>query len=188
MASRRTRFPWKAVAAGGVALGVAGAAALIASSKKKAALPPTSRRVALIGDSYAVGLGPDLAKLIPNFQFEGHVGTSTSQWANRSPACGQCGDWLTAFKPDVALVSLGVNDGPSPNVADYQTLVRALHGIGARVVWVAPPAGVSAPAARAVIASLGVPTVPAQNLTMAADGLHPASYAGWAASIASSLA
>jgi len=154
--------------------------AVISSRKSK---PATPRRVALIGDSYTVGLGPELAKLIPDFRYEGFVGTRTDQWASHAQACGHCGDWLAAFKPSVVLVSLGTNDGASPNPANYQAIVRTIHGIGARVVWIEPPTAVKVPAVRAVIASLGVPTVPAPTLPMASDGLHPKSYSSWAAEI-----
>lgn len=178
-------FPWKAVAAGGAALGVAGAAALIAGSKKSQAILPAAQRVALIGDSYAVGLGPELAKLLPDIRGEGHVGVSTAGWLDHTPSYG---DWLPAFKPTLTLVSLGVNDGTAPNPANYQAIVRALHGIGSRVVWVEPPAGVSAPAVRDAIASLGVATIPATQTPLAADGLHPANYVPWAAEIAQAIA
>lgn len=172
----------QAVAIGGAALGVLG---LIAIATKKPG-PTTAKRVALIGDSYAVGLGPELEKLLPNFKYEGHVGTNTGQWANHSKACVDCGDWLTAFKPDVVLVALGVNDGTTPNPANYQTIVRALHGIGARVVWIEPPASVKAPAVRDAIASLGVATVSATTVPLV-DGLHPNSYEPWARNIAQAV-
>lgn len=180
--ARRTAL--KAAAVGGAVLGVLGVATL---ASRKAASVPTIKRVALIGDSYAVGLGPELAKLLPTFKFEGVVGTNTSQWANHAAACGQCGDWLTAYQPDVALVSLGVNDGGAPDLANYQTIVRALHGIGARVVWIEPPAAVNAPNVRGVIASLGVQVIPAMAMAMAPDGLHPASYRPWAQAIAQAI-
>ena len=174
------RFPWKAVAAGSAALGVLGVAVLLGGKKKPA--PP--QRVALIGDSYAVGLGPELQKLLPNLQYEGHVGVSTAGWLNQTPLYA---DWLPAFQPTLVLVSLGVNDGSAPNASNYQAIVRALHGAGSRVVWIEPPAGVSAPAVRSVIASLGVPTVPAFQTPMAADGLHPANYSQWAMDIAQAI-
>lgn len=186
--------PWKAIAVGGAVLGAIGIAVLV--GRKRPTLP-TTQRVALIGDSYAVGLGPELAKLIPTFKYAGVVGTNTSQWANHSAACGTCGDWLTAFKPDVVLVSLGVNDhfSPAPPISgvpvrpytgSYQQIVSALHGIGARVVWIEPPAAVNAPAARTAIASLGVSTVPAPSLPLASDKLHPTGngYQVWARDIA----
>ena len=81
------------------------------------------------------------------------------------------------------LVSLGVNDGDAPNITNYQTIVRALHGLGARVVWIQPPAAVRTPA-HAVIDSLGVRTVPATTTPLSVDRLHPASYAPWAQEVA----
>ena len=172
----------KAVAIGSIVLGGLGALALFSLRRSTGALPST-KRIALIGDSYAAGLGPELAKLFPHFKFEGHVGTNTWQWAAHAADCGQCGDWLTTFKPDVVLVSLGVNDGATPDAAKYNTIVRDLHGIGARVLWIEPPAGVDAPAVRKVIASLGVDTVPAMQMPMASGGLHPQSYGPWAREI-----
>jgi hypothetical protein len=178
-----SRFPWKAVATSVAVLSVAGIA--VGAIRRSQGNP--ARRVALIGDSYAVGLGPELDKLLPDFKYEGHVGTTTWQWANHNSACGTCGDWLTAFKPNIVLVSLGVNDGTSSNIGHYQTLVRGLQGIGARVVWIEPPAAVNAPAARKAIAALGVQTIPAINTPLAADGLHPQSYAPWAQEIAKAI-
>ncbi len=179
----RRPFPWKrALTAGGAALSALGLVTLFTRRE------PTQRkpigRVALIGDSYAVGLGPELAKLLPDFKYEGHVGTSTWEWATRNrKECGQCGDWLTSFRPNIVLVSLGVNDGDAPKLANYQTIVRGLQSIGARVVWIQPPAAVRTPA-HAVIASLGVRTVPATTTPLSADRLHPASYAPWAQEVA----
>jgi lysophospholipase L1-like esterase len=190
MARRRTDLPWKAIAVGGAVFGVLGAAVLVGSKKRSASLGVSQRqRIALIGDSYAVGLGPELAKLLPDFRGEGHVGTNTAQWANHAAACGTCGDWLPTFRPALVLVSLGVNDGNAPNPTNYQTLVQALHGIGARVVWIEPPAGVSAPEVRTAIASLGVQTVPATRTPLGADGLHPAGtgYQTWAREIATAI-
>ena len=172
------------MAIGGALLGGIG---LLIFAGRSSSSKPTPKRVALIGDSYAVGLGPELAKILPDFKFEGHVGTNTAQWANHAAACGTCGDWLTAYKPDVVLVSLGVNDGATPNTANYQRIVQGLQKIGARVVWIEPPAGVNTPTVRAVIASLGVPTVPATTVPLASDGLHPRNYGPWSQEIARSL-
>lgn len=183
----RQDFPWKPVAVSG-ALAFVGTV-LVATVVNRSTSPgtPAPRRIALIGDSYAVGLGPELAKLLPIFQFEGHVGTSTAQWASHEPGCGMCGNWLTTFHPDIVLVALGVNDGNAPNSTNYQAIVRELHGIGARVVWIEPPAGVNTPTVRNVIASLGVSTVAATTTPLAADGLHPWSYAPWADEIAAAI-
>jgi hypothetical protein len=188
---RKGDVPWKPIlAAAGTFLGVVGIATV---ANRKSAPPspaptPTSSRVALLGDSYAVGLGPQLQRLLPLVQYEGHVGMGTTGWA----ACSSCGNWLPAFKPTLTLVSLGVNDGSAPNRTNYQLIVSALHGIGTRVVWIEPPAQVSVPgvnmaAIRATIASLGVPTVPATQTPLAAEQirgqtayLHPQSYVPWA--------
>lgn len=176
--------PWKVIAISGAIAGGIGALVLAARSSKPA--PP--KRVALIGDSYAVGLGPELQKLLPNFKFAGVVGTNTAQWAAHSAPCGSCGDWIPAFMPDVVLVALGVNDGTTPNSMNYQTIVKGLHGLGARVVWIEPPASVNAPTVRSIIASLGVPTVPASALPMT-NSLHPspAGYAQWANEITTTI-
>lgn len=175
--------PWKPIALGGLVLGIV--TAIVRANHTHIVAP---KRVALIGDSYAVGLGPELAKLLPTFKYAGVVGTNTAEWATHASSCGTCGDWLTAFKPDVVLVSLGVNDGDTPNPANYQTIVRNLHGIGARVVWIEPPAALNTPS-RAVIDALGVPVVPGTTVPLAADGLHPsgAGYATWAQQIATEL-
>jgi len=177
------QIPWKVVALGSAVLGTIGA--VVFSKRSADSTPP--KRVALIGDSYAVGLGPQLAKLLSPFQYEGHVGIGTAAWASHAATCGTCGDWLTTFKPDIVLVSLGVNDGATPSSANYQAIVQNVHGGGARVVWIEPPAAVNTPAVRAVIASLGVATVPATLTPLGADGLHPVSYAPWAGEIAKTL-
>jgi hypothetical protein len=171
-------FPWKPVAIGGLVLGGLGILALV--SRRSPGQAPAAR-VALIGDSYAVGLGPELAKLLspPPFQFEGRVGAGTSGY--------KIPPWLSTFKPTIVLVSLGVNDGASPNPTNYQTIVQTLHGMGARVMWIEPPAGVNAPAVRAAIASLGVSTVPATTTPLAADGTHPHSYGPWAKDVVQAL-
>jgi lysophospholipase L1-like esterase len=176
-----------AIAAGGFTLGVAGVVASVAGRAEAAKIQTQKRRVALIGDSYAVGLGPELAKLLPGLRSEGHVGTSSAEWANHGTRCVNCGDWLTAYQPEITLVALGVNDGNAPNSANYHTIISALHGIGSKVVWIEPPAGVRAPVLRAVIGSLGVQVVPGANVPLAADGIHPSSYKPWARDIARAI-
>lgn len=179
----RVKNIWIPIAIGSVVLGTLGAV-LLADKKRRFQAP---KSIALIGDSYAVGLGPELAKIFPTFKYSGVVGTNTSQWAKHSAACGTCGDWLTAFKPDVALVSLGVNDGSTPNPANYQRIVQGLQKIGARVVWIEPPALVQT-AARKVISELGVSTVPGPSFPLG-DGLHPDAigYQIWAREIAKEI-
>lgn len=171
---------WSIVAALGAAASVLGITAIV--GRRRTPTPtPSPKRVALIGDSYAVGLGPELAKRFADFRYEGHVGISAAGWIN----CATCAPWLPSFKPDVVLVSLGANDGPTPNQTDYQSIVRALHGVGATVEWIMPPAGLANRAAvRDIIGTLGVPVVPATQTPLGPDGIHPVSYAPWAAEIA----
>lgn len=165
------------VAAG---LGAAALAWLFTSGK--------SRRVAMIGDSLAVGLGPFMAKLakakgVP-FLYDATGGTTPLQWAQHAKACGGCGDAVLAFDPSVTLVVLGTNDlgySPAPPAAPYRAIVQRFPG----VVWVDPPlmpndrlAGV-----RGVISSLGVPVIPSTNtIQIGPDGIHPTGqgYADWA--------
>jgi hypothetical protein len=176
----RRLVPWLAVA--GLALGAIGVAtASVARQRSEQRTVLAARRIALIGDSYAVGLGPELAKLLPNFTYTGQVGAPTSRWASWLPG------WLTTYQPTLTLVALGVNDGNAPNGANYHAVVSALHGIGSRVVWIEPPAGVSAPLVRAAIESLGVEVVPGANVPLAVDGLHPANYGTWAAIVAKAV-
>lgn len=191
-------IPWKTIAVvGGATLGAMGLVALAAGGRRRLG-ERRSQRFALIGDSYAVGLGPELAKLLPGFDYEGHSGIRTDQWVGRTEQCylnrgpgydhgHGCGAWLASYKPDVVLVSLGVNDGDSIDPANYQTIVRTLHGIGARVVWIEPPLGVTAPtlAQRQIIRSLGVQVVPATHTET--DGLHPLVYGPWAGEVAQAL-
>jgi len=166
----RRAISWRPIALGA---GVAAALGLIFLAAQ--------RRTALIGDSYAVGLGPELKKLVPNFQYEGHVGSSTSQWAS-----GAYGGWLFWYRPSVVLVSLGVNDGPAPNTQNYRKIISWLTSMGAKVIWIQPPANVST-SAHDVISTLSVETVPAQTLPLAPDGLHPTSYGAWAQVVAKAI-
>ncbi len=149
---------------------------------------PSPTRVALIGDSLAVGLGPQLKSLAAMdgvaFQAEGHVGTTPKQWATHASACGQCGDWLASFKPTIVLVSLGTNDigYVSPPVSYYQTIRDQITALGATVVWIDPPMMPNdrLAAVRAVIASLGVTVIPPATIPIGPDGIHPTSYVAWA--------
>jgi len=169
----------KALLVGGV---VAGVAALVWAwwPRSKSGV----KRVALIGDSYAVGLTGPMRALAKSagvpFQAQGVVSTTPAQWASGAAACGPCGNWVSAFAPDVTLAMLGINDlgySPAPPVAPYRQIVRKFPN----VVWVLPPlmpndrlAGV-----RSVIQSLGVPTIPAMTsgLSFASDGIHLTNYA-----------
>lgn len=180
-------FPWKIAAAGGLAFGALGVVALGVKTLEDKRRLPTPKRIALIGDSYAVGLGPELAKVFLDFKYEGAVGTNTAQWAAHAAACGRCGDWLATFKPGLTLVSLGVND-VKPDLQNYQTIVRGIHGIDSRVMWIEPPVQRMTNALYDTIFALGVERTVAPNIPLAADGLHPQSYVPWAQEIAETIA
>jgi len=189
VAQPREASPWSAVAALGAVFGVLGVVTLAGRSSRAA---PRPRRVALIGDSYAVGLGPELAKLLPDFKYEGHVGVSAAQWLAQGaddPSAAYA-NWLPGYRPTLALVSLGANGGPNQNSADFHAIVRAIHGIGATVVWIEPPAGVAGlDAVRAILApaSLGVGVIAGTRTPIGPDNLHPISYGPWAAEIAKAV-
>ena len=167
------RFPWKAVAIGGAA--ALGVAAIVWPERNQ--WSKKRPRVALFGDSYAQGLAPWMKTTGAFSAFEGDGIVGLNTWQAKIPA------WLPEFQPEVVLVSLGVNDGNSPNVANCQRIIQTLHGMGAKVVWIQPPVSVNTPA-HVMIDSLGVPTVPALVLPMA-DRLHPTrqGYGTWASSV-----
>lgn len=186
---------------GELAILAAGAAALFIASRSRARAadrrtPAAASRIALIGDSLAVGLGPLLGKLAQAdgvvFQHEGHVGTRARQWATHAAACGHCGDWLDSMRPTLALVSLGTNDVASSMTAEapfYAQIRDRIRALGASVLWLAPPrierAGLVA--VRKVIDGLGVTTFHTELLTipLGPDGIHPtaAGYSAWADAI-----
>ncbi len=181
--SRAGSDAWRpALLAGAGVLGVASIAALAASRRR----PRRARRFALVGDSYAVGLGPQLEQLLPDFHYEAHGGTNTAQWARNSTACGTCGSWIAAYRPDVTVVVLGVNDGGGSVAADYRTIAERIARTGSRIVWVQPPADVytNPDLVRQTIDSLGVVTVPPTQTPLSSDGVHPQAYGGWAREIA----
>jgi hypothetical protein len=159
----------------GVALGLGALAALVMAFR------PKGRRVALVGDSLAVGLTGPLGKLVAAagvpFKAEGHVGSTVAQWL----ATPSWGSWVSSFSPTVTLVVLGTNDylNPLPDLAAYRQLAAKFPG----AVWVAPPDEPKAPMpqVRATIDAIGVPVIPeATGLQYGADGIHPSNYAPWA--------
>lgn len=164
------RLPTYVWIAGGLVLvaGVAVAAEALASKP---------RRIALVGDSLAVGLAGPMASLanksgVP-FRAEGHVGSTVAQWlANPS-----WGSWVAGFSPSVTLIVLGTNDfaNPSPSLAQYQQLAAKFPG----AVWVMPPVQPfnALTKVRAVIEQVGIPVIPAATgLSFGADGIHPSNY------------
>jgi hypothetical protein len=156
---------------------VAGGALVVEALTSKKA-----KRIALIGDSLAVGLGPPMAALAAQagvpFKAEGHVGSTVAQWLS-TPSWGS---WVEAFAPSTTLIELGTNDylNPSPSLAQYQQLAAKFPG----AIWIAPPIqpANALTKVRAVIEQVGVPVIPAMTgLQFGPDGFHPLNYAPWAA-------
>lgn len=122
------------------------------------------RRVALVGDSLGVGMGPPLRKLVEAegaaLDVRATVGTTIRQWA-RNP-------WLSevlARKPAVVVVSLGTNDLPlaGDRTEDVKSIVRQVQTAGAELAWVEPPTMPTLPDRGNVRAVLHA-AVPAESL------------------------
>jgi hypothetical protein len=98
--------------------------------------------------------------------------------------------WIAAFKPTLVLVSLGVNDCADPHRNNYVEILRQLYAAGvSHVVWIEPPTGPHfTPQLHNLLATLGVPVMSSVRTPLAADGLHPQSYAPWAKDIAKAVA
>jgi len=178
-----------ALVLGGGVLGLI-AIAIVLRPKAQAASRPM--KIGLIGDSLAAGLAPELTKIYGDaLRGEAHGGTSTKQWADHDKACGQCGDWLANFKPDVTLVVLGTNDGGMAYANSYQTIRDDIQALGSAVIWVEPPTmpNRSMAAVRSTIRSLGVKVIPEFQIPLTSDGIHPsgAGYALWAKKIAENV-
>lgn len=164
----------------------------VALRPKTAQATARPKRLALIGDSLAVGLGPELAKIYGGtFRGEAHGGTTTKQWADHATACGQCGDWLASYGPDATLVVLGTNDGSVAYLRSYQDIRDALQALGSHVIWIEPPTMPGRPmtAVRNAIMSLNVQVVPEYSVPLSPDGIHPtgSGYALWAKKIAENV-
>jgi len=192
-----------------VLLMVLGGALLIAAAASRSAngghipqavigLPvKAGSRVAVMGDSLAVGLGPALQAVALAagvvYEFEGEGGTTPKQWALHDPKCGKCGDWLTSFQPTHVIVVLGTNDmglpAPASQLQYYKQIIDGIQSLGAHPVWLQPPKMGKAAinAVRPVIDSLGVDVFHSQNypIAISPDRVHPtgAGYASWATAL-----
>lgn len=177
----------------GLAVGAGAAAIALVSG------PPKIRpgmRVFLLGDSLAVGLGRPMSLLARDgkvgFDSMAKEGTRIDQWAKNEALFQK----LTAFRPDLILVSLGTNDeylqldAGARQAAPLSELLTRLRA-KAPVVWIGPPTlpkqgtnGATALIRRNVPSSHYFPS---QNLTIprSPDKLHPTAggYAGWAGAI-----
>lgn len=180
------------VYAGVLAVGVGTAAAAFAGPPKIKA----GMRVFLLGDSLAAGLNRPLSALARDHKvvLESMTipGTRIDQWANKAALYSA----IQKFKPDLILVSLGMNDEyQKVNARAKQAphLSALLSGLRrhAPVAWIGPPR-LPKPKSNGAIPLIleSVPShmyFPSQKLEIprAPDKLHPttAGYAGWAAKI-----
>jgi len=104
--------------------------------------PRKTERVALVGDSLAVGLAAPLGERakaceLAAYYAEAEGGTRTQQWS------GSRLDGALAFGPTLLLVSLGGNDyahsEPAKVRAAALEIARRARAARARLVWVMPP-------------------------------------------------
>lgn len=156
-------------------------------------------RLLLIGDSLAVGLGPQLQAIAKDqkvpFDAVAEVGTRIDQWATRA----DLDQHLAAFKPTLVLVSLGTNDAymqgdwvVGRQQAALQALLAKIKASGAEAVWIGPPTlplktsnGIVPMLKATIPSSHYFPSDTALQLPRGPDGIHPtvAGYAGWAGAL-----
>ncbi len=170
----------------------------------------SNERIAIIGDSLAVGLSPKLSKIakeqnIPFFS-GGAGGSSIHQWSIgtsiKSWNLKEIVNSLNAFKPTIVLISLGTNDANGIDSfgsqvektikTDIETLLKKVN---ASVIWIAPPnikVFNSMPKIRQYIYDAGVPVFESDkfDIKLGSDGIHPTSegYLTWANVIWKTLA
>jgi hypothetical protein len=164
------------------------------------ASPPSSsppKRVALVGDSLAQGLGPQLAAIAERagvaFTTKGKQSTRVHQWVidpDLGPAVG-------SPPADLVLVCLGTNDmrTASPELAGAEAgaLADKIAGMGASVAWIGPPrltfdTGAFRPALARACAERNVRIFDstAVDFERSPDGIHATAqgYRTWAEEIA----
>lgn len=151
---------------------------------------PSVERLTVCGDSLAVGLG----RAVRSIPHEGTTvrvyaqeGTTAQYWLRRIGV-------VTATRPQLVLVSLGVNDlvGTTGDAeiafrARAKTIDNELRAVGARVVWLVPTWVAWSSRIESQLAAIGVEYL-AQGLTEGPaprDGIHPTAdqYRGWATAI-----
>lgn len=154
---------------------------------------PLRRRnkILLIGDSYAYAMSGELKKCVhylDEFVSVARGGSSCKEWLKNL--------WLVAalrrHKPDLVLISLGINDYDRKNLFwNMKKLIELCHGYGARVIWLLPPRTTrinSGFVAEAVVIAGpdGAHNSAGLDLPLEKDGAHP-TVSGmriWAESVA----
>jgi hypothetical protein len=160
--------------------------------------PPVAvKRIVLVGDSLAQGLGPMLAEIARRVPFAFHAvgkqSTRVRDWMHDS-------DLLAAIgtpPADLVLVCLGTNDmraaDPAGAGAEAGALIDKIFTTGASVAWIGPPrmtfdTGAFRPALSGACGPRNVRICDSQSLDLerAPDGIHltPKGYRAWAETIA----
>jgi len=109
-----------------------------------ASCPPSESRLALIGDSYAVGIGLYLQQLSEEcgtayYRYAAVEGSGVRKWDQPL----WVGNQLDAAKPTAMLISLGGNDfrdrDPVEILAHINGLLDKIRAAGCRPLWISPP-------------------------------------------------
>ena len=159
--------------------------------------PSATRRLVLLGDSFAQGLGGPLAAIskgVPcTLRTVGRPSTRVHDWLRGR----ELEEALGVPPPALALVSLGTNDMRAADPAGAGlasgALIDRIVAAGAPVAWIGPPrVTFDTGAFRAALArecsqrSVRIFDSQALDLERAADGIHmtPGGYRSWAEAIA----
>jgi len=111
--------------------------------EKTVPIVPSGKKILIAGDSLAVGLSPELQRLmkINDYTAASHavVGSTTAQWLQWIKAD------LAVHKPALVVVSLGTNDAAAApawienNKGNFAEFVKVVTASGAKLVWIGPP-------------------------------------------------
>lgn len=158
--------------------------------------------IILVGDSYAVGLGPAIIAppALPagpglDFKANGVVGSDTASWAAVTGTAQHQREW------NWIVWSLGTNDAgrdPGKLRADIAQIADTAKEHGSGLCWIRPPRAVikAVPKAEAAWREWGravgegrtFDTDRHVKVELSPDGIHPVSYRPWAEALWSWLA
>lgn len=102
-----------------------------------------SERIIMIGDSQVGGLGPNIKRLIKNFDFVSKRGSKASDWLK--PKNHTWSAWIKNTNPRAIIVVLGTNEAVSSTQSqafarNLQNLCEHLASLSeAIIIWVTPP-------------------------------------------------
>jgi lysophospholipase L1-like esterase len=143
---------------------------------------PRGKTVLHIGDSFAGALGLELNQQFAQREVKGVVKFETATYIPTWASGKRLDGYLTDYKPDMVMITLGGNDleiaDPDARVRSIRRLVTRLNGVPC--VWVGIPLWRRAPAGLLrVIADNVAPclyldsSAAVPNLERAKDGIHP---------------